>query len=35
MIRGFYTAASGLVSQQNNLNTVANNMANVSTTGCC
>ena len=33
MIRGFYTAASGLVSQQNNLNTVANNMANVSTTG--
>ncbi|MEI8216990.1 MAG: flagellar hook-basal body protein [Eubacteriales bacterium] len=32
MIRGFYAAASGMQVQQNNLNTIANNMANVSTT---
>jgi flagellar basal-body rod protein FlgG len=32
MIRGFYTGASALVSQQTNLNTIANNMANISTT---
>ena len=32
MIRGFYAAASGLVAQQTNLNIIANNMANVSTT---
>lgn len=33
MIRGFYSGASCLVSQQTNLNTIANNMANISTTG--
>ena len=33
MIRGFYTAASGLVSQQTNLNAIANNVSNVNTTG--
>lgn len=33
MIRGFYSAASSLVSQQTNLNTIANNIANISTTG--
>lgn len=33
MIRGFYAAASGLASQQANLNIIANNIANVSTTG--
>lgn len=33
MIRGFYTAASGLVSQQNNMDVIANNVANISTTG--
>ncbi|MEL7657226.1 MAG: flagellar hook-basal body protein [Bacillota bacterium] len=33
MIRGFYAGASCMVSQQTNLNTVANNIANVSTTG--
>ena len=33
MIRGFYTAASSMVSQQTNLDTIANNMANISTTG--
>lgn len=33
MIRGFYTAASSLVAQQANLNVIANNIANVSTTG--
>lgn len=33
MIRGFYTATSGLVSQQKNLDLIANNMANTSTTG--
>jgi len=32
MIRGFYTASSGLISQQNYLNTIANNVANISTT---
>ncbi len=32
MIRGFYAGASSLVSQQTNLNTIANNIANVSTT---
>ncbi len=32
MIRGFYSAASGLMTQQANLDTIANNMANVSTT---
>lgn len=33
MIRGFYSAASGMKSQQLKLNTVANNFANVSTVG--
>lgn len=33
MIRGFYTAGSGLVSQQMALDTTANNIANISTTG--
>lgn len=33
MIRGYYTAASGLISQQKRLNSVSNNLANVSTTG--
>ena len=33
MIRGFYSAASGLVSQQAHLNVIANNVANVNTTG--
>lgn len=32
MIRGFYSGASSMVSQQTNLNTIANNMANISTT---
>ncbi|HOA42270.1 MAG TPA: flagellar hook-basal body protein [Bacillota bacterium] len=33
MIRGFYTAATSLVAQQTHLNVIANNVANVSTTG--
>lgn len=33
MIRGFYSAASGLSSQQQKLNVVANNISNVSTVG--
>jgi flagellar basal-body rod protein FlgG len=33
MIRGFYTAGSGLVSQQAALDNTANNIANLSTTG--
>ncbi|MDR3294355.1 MAG: flagellar hook-basal body protein [Clostridiales Family XIII bacterium] len=33
MIRGFYSARSGLIGQQTNMNTIANNFANVSTTG--
>lgn len=33
MIRGFYTATSGLISQQTNLNVIANNMANTNTIG--
>lgn len=32
MIRGFYSSVSSLLSQQTNLNTIANNMANVGTT---
>ncbi len=32
MIRGFYSGASCVVSQQTNLNTIANNIANISTT---
>lgn len=33
MIRGMYTGASGMVVQQNRLDTIANNLANVDTTG--
>jgi flagellar basal-body rod protein FlgG len=33
MIRGYYTAASGIVTQEKKLNTYANNIANVSTAG--
>lgn len=33
MIRGFYSGASCMYSQQTNLNTIANNIANISTTG--
>jgi flagellar basal-body rod protein FlgG len=33
MVRGFYTAASGLVTQEKKLNSISNNIANVSTAG--
>jgi flagellar basal-body rod protein FlgG len=33
MMRALYTAATGMVSQQYNLDTIANNLANVNTTG--
>ncbi len=33
MIRGFYSATSGLISQQTHLDTIANNMANAGTNG--
>ncbi len=33
MIRALYTAASGMSAQQTNLDTIANNLANSSTTG--
>lgn len=33
MIRGIYTAATGMVAEMNRLNIVANNLANVNTTG--
>ena len=33
MIRALYTAASGMMAQQMNLDTIANNLANSSTTG--
>ena len=33
MIRGFYTARSGLITHQDNMNVISNNMANVNTTG--
>ena len=33
MIRAMYTAASGMSAQQLNLDTIANNLANSSTTG--
>jgi len=33
MIRGFYSSAAGLVTQQNNMDILANNMANAQTTG--
>ena len=33
MLRGFYTAASGIISQEKRLNAIANNIANSSTAG--
>ena len=33
MFRALYTAASGMQAQQTNLDTIANNLANSSTTG--
>lgn len=33
MVRGYYTAASGIVSQEKRLNAIANNISNVSTAG--
>ncbi|MEA3552783.1 MAG: flagellar basal-body rod protein FlgG [Campylobacterota bacterium] len=33
MIRGLYTAASGMVAQQQNIDVISNNIANVNTTG--
>ena len=33
MIRALYTAASGMAAQQANIDTVANNLANVNTAG--
>ncbi len=33
MIRGWYTGASGMNAQQNRLDAIANNLANVDTTG--
>lgn len=33
MIRGWYTGASGMNAQQNRLDAISNNLANVDTTG--
>ena len=33
MMRSLWTAASGMVGQQFNIDTIANNLANVNTTG--
>ena len=33
MIRALFTAATGMVGQQLNIDTIANNLANVNTTG--
>ena len=33
MLRSLWTAASGMIAQQNNVDTIANNLANVNTTG--
>ena len=33
MIRSLYTAATGMIAQQLNLDVIANNLANVNTTG--
>ncbi len=33
MVRSLWTAASGMIAQQNNVDTIANNLANVNTTG--
>ena len=32
-MRGLYTAASGMMAQQLNMDTISNNLANVNTTG--
>ena len=34
MVRGLYTAYTGMINQQKRLDTVTNNLANASTTGC-
>ena len=33
MVRSLWTAATGMVAQQTNIDTIANNLANVNTTG--
>ena len=33
MVRSLYTAASGMIGQQQNIDTIANNLANINTTG--
>ena len=33
MMRSLWTAASGMTAQQTNVDTIANNLANVNTTG--
>ena len=33
MVRSLWTAATGMIAQQNNVDTIANNLANVNTTG--
>ncbi|HOT52279.1 MAG TPA: flagellar basal body protein, partial [Candidatus Hydrogenedentes bacterium] len=33
MIRALFTAATGMIGQQMNIDTIANNLANVNTTG--
>ena len=34
MVRSLWTAATGMIAQQTNVDTIANNLANVNTTGC-
>ena len=33
MVRSLWTAASGMIAQQENVDTIANNLANLNTTG--
>ena len=33
MVRSLWSAATGMIAQQNNVDTIANNLANVNTTG--
>ena len=33
MVRSLWSAASGMIAQQTNLDTISNNLANVNTTG--
>ena len=33
MMRALYTAATGMIAQQYNIDTISNNLANVNTTG--